>query len=125
MVNFYINLWYFYQKLTNILNDLKFDLEYKQLWLLFLEINSLNLIATKIAWIAFFLFKNLYITIVVFILTSLTKTPSAGLKKFVQYVALFFWFDTFEGMPFFQQYFLAKSEVLGFGWTLFPIHFLP
>ena len=53
------------------------------------------------------------------------KSKVNGLKKFVQYVALFFWFDTFEGMPFLQKYFLAKREVLEFGWTLFPIHFLP
>ena len=39
------------------------------------------------------------------------KSP---LKKFVQYMVLFFWFDIFEGMSFFQQYILAKREVLGF-----------
>ena len=35
----------------------------------------------------------------------------------------FFWFDTFEGMSFFQQYFLAKGGGLGFWWLAFPIHF--
>ena len=46
-----------------------------------------------------------------------------GLKNFVQCVALFFWFDTFEGMSFFQQYFSAKGGGLGFWWLAFPIHF--
>ena len=43
----------------------------------------------------------------------LHKSKVDGVKKFVQYVALslFFWFDTLEGMSFFQQYFLAKREV--------------
>ena len=55
----------------------------------------------------------------------LHKSKVDGLKKFVYYMALFFWFDTFEGMSFFQQYFLAKGGTLGFRWTLFLIHFLP
>ena len=32
----------------------------------------------------------------------LHKNKVDGLKKFVNYMELFFWFDTFEGMPFFQ-----------------------
>ena len=53
----------------------------------------------------------------------LHKSKVGGLKKFVQYVPLFFWFNTFEGMSFFQQYFLAKGGGLGFWWLAFPIHF--
>ena len=53
----------------------------------------------------------------------LHKSKVDGLKEFVQNVALFFWFDTFEEMSFFQQYFLAKGGGLGFWWLAFPIHF--
>ena len=51
------------------------------------------------------------------------KSKVDGLKKFVQYVVLFFWFDTFEGMSFFQQYFLAKGGVVRFWFSLLYIHF--